>query len=117
MAKVFERIIYDQIFHYLTVKSPLSSFRSLHSTVTALNEATDSWSLNIDRGCFLEFKESFQHCKPRYSSFQIIGIQAPANQWFWSYLKNRSGSSERFLLCGVPQGTILGPLILIIHNK
>ena len=54
VAKVFERIIYDQIYKYLTKNSLLtrhqSGFRSLHSTVTALLEATDSWALNIDRG-------------------------------------------------------------------
>ena len=54
MAKVFERIIYDQVYHYLNENNLLSRyqscFRSLHSTVTALIEATDNWSLNIDRG-------------------------------------------------------------------
>ena len=54
VAKVFERIIYDQVYKYLTDNKLLSchqsGFRSLHSTVTALLEATDSWSLNIDQG-------------------------------------------------------------------
>ena len=54
MAKVFERIIYDQLYHYQNENDLLSQhqsgFRSLHSTVTALIEATDNWSLNIDRG-------------------------------------------------------------------
>ena len=42
--KVFERIIYDQVYGYLTennlISSQQSGFRSLHSTVTALLEAT-----------------------------------------------------------------------------
>ena len=46
VAKVFERIIYDQIYDYLTVNDIITSyqsgFRSLHSTVTALLEATDN---------------------------------------------------------------------------
>jgi len=54
VAKVFERVVYDQVYHYLTENGILSSyqsgFRSLHSTVTALLEATDSWAMNIDRG-------------------------------------------------------------------
>ena len=53
-AKVFERIVYDQVYRYLTENKLLccyqSGFRTLHSKVTALIEATDSWSLNIDRG-------------------------------------------------------------------
>ena len=65
VAKVFERIVYDQLYRYLTENKLLccyqSGFRTLHSTVTALIEATDSWTLNIDRGfvnavVFVDFK-------------------------------------------------------------
>lgn len=68
MAKVFEQIIYDQLYHYLNENNLLSShqsgFHSLHSTVTALIEATDNWSLNNDRGLintvvFLDLKKTF----------------------------------------------------------
>ena len=45
-SKVFERIIYDQLYHDLNKNDLLSrhqsGFRSLHSTVTALIEATDN---------------------------------------------------------------------------
>ena len=48
VAKVFERIIYDQLYNYLTIHKLISRhqsvFRPLHSTVTALLEATDSWA-------------------------------------------------------------------------
>ena len=54
VAKVFERVVYDQLYHYLTENCIISlyqsGFRSLHSTITALLEATDSWAMNIDRG-------------------------------------------------------------------
>ena len=65
---VFERVVYDQLYHYLTencIISPYQSgFRSLHFTVTALLEATDSWAMNIDRGLvnavvFLDLKKAF----------------------------------------------------------
>lgn len=50
VAKVFERIIYDQVYGYLTennlISSQQSGFRSLHSTVTALLEATNNWAFN-----------------------------------------------------------------------
>jgi len=53
VAKVFERIIYNQLHGYLTQNdlksSHQSGFRSLHSTVTALLHATDNWAFNIDR--------------------------------------------------------------------
>ena len=68
VAKVFERIIYDQLYDYFTVHKLISShqsgFRPLHSTVTALLEATDSWAYNIDQGnvnavVFLDLKKAF----------------------------------------------------------
>ena len=53
MAKVFERIVYDQLYAYLEEYNIIckfqSGFRAIHSTVTALLEATDTWAYNIDR--------------------------------------------------------------------
>ena len=48
IAKVFERIIYNQLYDYLShdiLSKHQSGFRSLHSTVTALLEATNEWYL------------------------------------------------------------------------
>ena len=68
IAKVFERIVNDQLYNVLSneviISTHHSSFRSLHSTVTALLEATDNWAFNIDRGnvttvVFLDFKKAF----------------------------------------------------------
>ena len=54
IAKVFERIVYNQLSSYSSENNILSQhqsgFRSFHSTVTALLEATDNWAFNIDRG-------------------------------------------------------------------
>ena len=54
VAKIFEKAIYGQLYEYLNENSLLSNcqsgFHSLHSTLTALIEATNDWSINIDRG-------------------------------------------------------------------
>ena len=100
-AKVFERIIYDQIYKYLTKNSLLtrhqSGFRSLHSTVTALLEATDSWALNIDRGfvnavVFLDLKKAFDTVDHEIllRKLQYYGIRRTSLKWFTSYLDNRT---------------------------
>ena len=54
IAKVFERIVYDQLYIFFSnediIPTHQSGFRSLHSAVTALLEATDNWAFIIDRG-------------------------------------------------------------------
>ena len=54
IAKVFERIVYNQLSSYLSENNILSKyqsgFRSFHSTVTALLKATDNWAFNKDHG-------------------------------------------------------------------
>ena len=134
VAKVFERIIYDQLYHYLNENNPLrrhqSGFRSLHSTVTALIEATDNWSININRGFInavvsLDLKKAFDTVDHSIllSKLQAYGIQGSTNQWFCSYFKNRTQTclvngnklSKMFLRCGVPQGTVLWPLLFLLY--
>ena len=71
VAKVFEGIVYDQLYNFLNseeiISRQQSGFRSLHSTVTALREVADSWPFNIDRGyvngvVFLDLKKGIRHC-------------------------------------------------------
>ena len=54
MVGVLERILYEQLYAHLEEQDKLckhqSCFRAIHSTVTALLEATDSWAYNIDFG-------------------------------------------------------------------
>ena len=92
-------------------------------------EATDSWSLNVDRGfvnavVFLDLKRPFDTVNHAIllRKLQAHDIRDPPNQWFCSYLRNRmqtflvicNKSSETYLPCGVPQGTILGPLLFLL---
>ena len=66
VARVFGRLIYDQLYKYFTENNLLESqqwgFRSLHSTVLALNKATYCWLLNIDKDK-LNFCDIFGHQK------------------------------------------------------
>ena len=134
IAKVFERVIYDQLYHFLTnediISNHQSGLRSLHSTVTALLEATDDWAFNIDRSSvnavvLLDLKKAFDTVDHDIllSKMNLYGIQGTALNWFKSYLTNRTqrcfvnGSLSRIcsLKCGVPQGTNLGPFLFLIY--
>ena len=68
VAKIFEKWIGDQICECLNANNLLShcqsGFRSFHSTLTALVDAANSWSVNIDNGLvhgvvFIDLKKAF----------------------------------------------------------
>ena len=125
--------MYDQLYNFLssegTISKQQSGFWSLHSTFSALLEATNSWAFNIDRGyiiavVFLNLKKVFDNF-----DFEILltkmnqyRIQGKSLDWFKSYLTNRTqrcsvnGCLSDFttLKCGVPQETILSPLLFLI---
>ena len=134
MAKVFERVVYGQLYHYLTENHILSryqsGFRSLHSMVTALLEATDSWAMNIvsalvNAVVFLDLKKAFNTVDHNIllKKLQYYGIRSSCHEWFTSYLNNRtqtcqikcSVSTSKLVKCGVPHGTILGPLLFLLY--
>ena len=135
MAKVFERIIYDQLYTYLSdnnlISCRQSGFRSLHSTVTALLQATDNWAHNIDKGnvnavVFLDLKKVFDTVDHNIllSKLTFSGVNiGTTHDWFKSYLNNRMQkcsvngtlSSAKILTCGIPQGTILGQLLFLLY--
>ena len=122
VVKMFVRIVYDQLYNFLIseeiISKQQSGFRSLHSTVTALLEATDSWAFNIDRGyvnavVFLDLKKAFDTVDHEIflTKTNRFGIQGKTLDWFKSYLTNRTQrcsvngyfSDFTTLKCGVPR--------------
>ena len=68
VAKIFEKCICDQLSEYLNANNLLSLSQSgsepLHSILTALVDAANSWSVNIDNGLvngvvFIDLKKAF----------------------------------------------------------
>ena len=101
VAKVLERIVYDQLHDYLLKENILSEHQSvfgpIHLTTTALLEAADCWAYNIDRGLlnavvFLDLKKAFDAIDHEVilSKMSVYGIQDAKYNWFKSYLENRT---------------------------
>ena len=105
-------------------------FRKSHSTshaiismVEKINNALDSGNILI--GVFLDFKKAFDTVNHKILLDKLFryGIRGKTLNWFKSYLTNRkqfvnfqgTESLTEYVIWGVPQGSILGPLLFIIY--
>ena len=134
LARVFEKIIHNQLYHYLDKNNHLfsnqSGFRALHSVVTCLLNSTDDWYVNMDNGkytanIFIDLKKAFDTVDHDIllAKLRKYGVENLELTWFTSYLMNRKQfckvngvcSNTKDIRCGVPQGSCLGPLLFLIY--
>ena len=134
ISKIIERILYDQLYDYLSANDILCErqfgFRRLHSTASALLDGTNSWYLNMDRKMFnlvvfLDLKKAFDTVNHEIllRKMEIYGVTGNALNLMKSYLTDRKqicqlngvSSTENQIGCGIPQGSILGPLFFLLY--
>jgi hypothetical protein len=133
-SKFYERVLYDRLFSYIKQKNilyPLQhGFQPAHSTSMSLLDIQDKISAAIDNkqfslGIFLDLAKAFDTVdhKILLAKLKHYGVRGTALNWFASYLTSRqqqvlcNNSLSDFLPIrfGVPQGSILGPLLFIIY--
>ena len=132
--KVFERLVHNQFHTHITTNNLLnphqSGFRPKHSTTTALIDVTDHlYNLSqiglITGAIFLDLKKAFDTLNPviLQEKLRAIGVHGTELQWFDNYFTNRTQvvsangavSTTQPISCGVPQGSILGPLLFTLY--
>ncbi len=133
VSKIIERAVHDQLYVYLSnaglLSNAQSGFRTNHSTSTTLLDVQDYILKNMDDGyvtgvIFLDLKKAFDTVNHNIllQKLKHHGVDNNELSWFQSYLNNRSQSVSvnstlsdfEPINIGIPQGSILGPLLFIL---
>ena len=133
VSKILEKLMYKRIYVFLEQNNSFYpyqfGFRHNHSTNSALIEITEQIRKACDKGSFacgvyLDFKKAFDTVNHHIllKKLEHYGIRGITNDWLCSFLTNRkqytsvdgNDSTTQEITHGVPQGSVLGPLLFII---
>ena len=132
--KIIEKLMHERLYSFLekhrSIYELQFGFRSKHSTGHALTDLTEAIRKAMDEssyavGVFIDLQKAFDTVDHNIllSKLDHYGIRGVSNNWFRSYLTNRQqyvtvngkDSDLRIMKFGVPQGSVLGPLLFLIY--
>ena len=132
--KILEKLMFNRLYQFLESNKCLYElqfgFRQKHSTNHALLSMTEQIKSAIDNGdtaigVFVDFQKAFDtvNHKILLRKLEHYGIRGLPNTWLKSYLTNRKqfvsvnnvNSALKEIKNGVPQGSVLGPLLFLIY--
>lgn len=134
LSKILESLVSDQIKEFLYSNELLSKlqsgFRKKHSTITAVTKVINDILVALDRkqfcaSLFLDLSKAFDTVDHAVLKQRLLclGLSDCVVSWFMNYLSDRTQCIKCDGLCsalvkvhkGVPQGSILGPLLFIMY--
>ena len=128
VEKILEKLMYNRIYKFFSDNNLIYSlqfgFRQKYSTVHTLTSLTESIRKNLDEGnigcgIFVDLQKAFDTVEHDIllSKLEHYGVRGLGNEWFKSYLSNRKQYGYGYysnlvdVKFGVPQGSVLGPLL------
>ena len=134
--RIFEKLVLKRLKSFIDERKIISSsqygFKQGNSTEHAILDIVNAIQSNMDAGkfscgVFVDLKKAFDTVDHGILLLKLAlyTFRGLINDWFRCYLLNRAhvtvvgnrSSNNSFISCGVPQGSVLGPLLFLLTSK